>query len=80
MGRANTGDYLKLMKRKDTNMNDKISKLPKFKYHPNIYDKEKVLMEFGLIIMFVSAVATKQMCMCRLCIAVRILIVFVWNV
>ena len=24
-------------------MNDKISKLPKFKYHPNIYDKEKVL-------------------------------------
>ena len=24
-------------------MNDKISKLPKFKYHPYIYDKEKVL-------------------------------------
>jgi uncharacterized protein CbrC (UPF0167 family) len=24
-------------------MNDIISKLPKFKYHPNIYDKEKVL-------------------------------------
>ena len=24
-------------------MNDKISNLPKFKYQPNIYDKEKVL-------------------------------------
>lgn len=24
-------------------MNDNFLKLPKFKYHPNVYDKEKVL-------------------------------------
>lgn len=27
----------------DTKMNDNSLKLPKFKYHPNVYDKEKVL-------------------------------------
>lgn len=26
-------------------MNDNSLKLPKFKYHPNVYDKEKVLDE-----------------------------------
>ncbi len=37
-------------------------------------------MQFSSIIMYVSVVATKQMCMCQLCTAVKKWIVFAWNV